>query len=225
MPGDMADTMSTTEVTDAGSTALSSTASVDQRTAQAAQPAQATQSATTPSVPPSPDDPAYYRFLAEQQAQAIQYLQAQLEELALAQTAGQLRAQGANDQQVNEAIQLLRTQQAVQRERMSVEAQRAALQPVAKQVVAQKLAQQYSTDGLTIQPDDLMDAPTPEAMEARARTMNEMHRRYDLQQRAKQGTDKTPGESDGGASDDTWWLEGSSRSVWARAFARRRQQR
>jgi len=162
--------------------------------------------------------------VAQQQAAALQQMQPIVEQFMLAQTAQQMKAQGADDNQVAMSLAQMQANMVVQRERQMMEAQRMALQIPAKQIVAQELAKRYSAEGLTINPQDLMEAPTPEAMEAKARTLNESYRRFALQQRASQGVDNTPGEGGSTSSgDDDWWLKGSSREVWRQAFSRKRR--
>jgi len=147
-------------------------------------------------------------------------------EFELQQLAGGLRAQGYDDAQITQVINQVMDQARIAQERQMLAAQRQALQPAAKQIAAQRLAQMYSAEGFTIDPTELMDAPSPEAMETKARTLQASYRRFALKDRAAQGTDYTPGESAGGTgAGDDWWLKGSSRSAWTEAFSRRRRSR
>lgn len=78
------------------------------------------------------------------------------------------------------------------------ETDRAALLPIAKQAVAQDIARKHSTGGVTVTPEELMNETTQEAMQARARTLQESRRDGKFQQRKTGRVDRADGASSGG---------------------------
>jgi hypothetical protein len=73
---------------------------------------------------------------------------------------------------------------------VKTEADRIAMLPYAKQASAEDIAKKLSTSAVTIDPKELLTEPTPEAMQAKARTIVNERRDRVVNQRAANGADR-----------------------------------
>lgn len=76
-----------------------------------------------------------------------------------------------------------------------LEAERAVLMPAAKREVAERLAKKYSAGKVSVSSAEILNEPTLEAMESRAKTLAEARRDGSFQQRKAQKADKVEGGS------------------------------
>lgn len=176
--------------------------------------AQTSQSPT----PQAPNDPAYWQYIAQQQAAQLQQVQAYYEQQQVMQAVQQMQAKGVPQDQIAQALQGYADARRLEQAQAELAQQRQALQEPAKRVLADQLVKQYSEGDFQIPPDELLKATSPVEMHAIARTMQQMARKANLTKRAVDRVDSVPSEGTGAGRNADWFMKGSASDVMLRAM-------
>lgn len=159
--------------------------------------AQGPDAISAPASPPNPYAPPapVMQPLTREQAQGeLQRVHLEIDRMA-AQAINQVLTQGINGQQVDPAY----AQQLVGAHAVALKAQaerdimERVLLPAARETAAKNLATKYSLPNAAISADELLSEGTPQAMEARAKALQDERRKTAFDGRKADGRDKAEG--------------------------------